>query len=126
MPTRSQSRARIIPNFWIGIVEYYKNRLWHKPEQKQLVDFLDEAVRRFSAVSPEGFMDVRMKGVNRRRKVRVSFYFTNFHLIYNSFNSGVLKRHAILIVNGPMMKSERSIKVSELTGEQKCALYRKT
>ena len=61
----------------IETVEHCKNRLWHNPEQKYLVDFLDEAVRRFSAVPPEEFVDVRMKGVTRRRKVRVSCHFTN-------------------------------------------------
>jgi hypothetical protein len=60
----------------IETVEHYKNRLWHKPEQKYLVDFLDEAVRRFSAVPPEEFVDVNMKGVTRRRKVRVSCHLT--------------------------------------------------
>lgn len=52
-----------------GVADYYKNRLWHKPEQKHLVDFLDEAVRRFSAASPADFVNVRMKGVTRPRKV---------------------------------------------------------
>jgi hypothetical protein len=46
-------------------------RLWHKPEQKYLVDFLDEAVRRYSSTTPAEFADVRMKGVTRQRKVRI-------------------------------------------------------
>ncbi|KAF8315379.1 hypothetical protein DL93DRAFT_2227431 [Clavulina sp. PMI_390] len=49
-------------------VEYWKNKLWHKPEQRHLVDFLEEAVRRFSTSLPSEYPNVRMKGVTRSRK----------------------------------------------------------
>ncbi|KAF9512676.1 hypothetical protein BS47DRAFT_1393978 [Hydnum rufescens UP504] len=59
----------IFPRAATRVVEHYKHRLWHKPEQKYLVDFIDESVRRFSvACGPDEIAQVRMKGVMRPRR----------------------------------------------------------
>jgi hypothetical protein len=46
-------------------------KLWNRPDQKNSVDHLEEAIRRLSlAYGVEDIANVRMKGVTRPRKVR--------------------------------------------------------